>query len=148
MAVGGAPADQNPGGGTLSYVVDDTLGTGGVGATNSELLPDQDASCVRGILIPQTDSLANCAFALPQDLGNADPNQMNVVCGYDGPRDDLVFTYAPTGATCDTATSWYYDNPVRPKAILFCPALCDKIKADPDCQLRLVVGCHAIVKIN
>jgi hypothetical protein len=85
-----------------------------------------------------------CQFKLPDD-GSVDPTLVNVFYQPSKGSEKELIGSVPGPEDCKDdggdREAWYYDNPYDPKSILLCPASCERVAADPDGKLSLVLGC-------
>jgi hypothetical protein len=100
-------------------------------------------SQIRGAAVP-------CDLAIPKpSAGQIDFGKVNVrINAGAGPAD---LAYVERRERCDLAPNgngWYYDvdpNMATPSRVLLCPAVCERIKADPQGAIELRFGCQSIV---
>ncbi|MBW2453429.1 MAG: VWA domain-containing protein [Deltaproteobacteria bacterium] len=93
------------------------------------------------------ESAIACEYQLPDTVEgqNVDPEKVNVVYIPEGAGTPITIGQVPSLGHCTEATGgWYYDDPLDPKQILFCPSTCDAIRADQDAEVQLIIGCETI----
>ena len=62
-----------------------------------------------------------------------------------GTGDPITIGQVPSESHCAPETGgWYYDDPLDPKQILFCPSTCEAIRMDADAEVQLLIGCETI----
>ena len=89
-----------------------------------------------------------CAFAMPvaADIGSpVDPGEVNVNYTPGGGFPNTI-GQVPNAGACGTGGGWYYDDPSAPTLITLCPATCDKVQADADAKIEILLGCATVVK--
>ena len=94
----------------------------------------------------RTSKLA-CSFAVPtlesteQEL---DLDLINVVYEKGGGGETVIGQVGSLQAC--SGSGWHYDDPDMPTRIELCPASCEEVQADPDAEVRVVVGCQTVLK--
>jgi len=91
------------------------------------------------------NSVVACTYAMPE---SPDPNQtidasqvnVNYDAG-DGSKAETIYQVDDASKCGATDTTWYYDDPQNPSAILLCPGTCDKIQANEKAKIKVVLGC-------
>ena len=104
---------------------------------------DVEGALLKAFYAIQGRALA-CQFKLPED-GSVDPTLVNVFYQptKDGKKELVGGVAGPDdckGKDGDIE-AWYYDDPYDPRSVLLCPASCERVAADPDGKLSLVLGC-------
>lgn len=80
--------------------------------------------------------------ALPRSY-TFDPQKVNVTVTTSG--DTETIPNVPSSTSCKTQSSllaWYYDDPVNPKRIGFCPDTCERLERDAAGMVTLRFGCN------
>jgi hypothetical protein len=103
---------------------------------------DFAADLNRALLEISQNKALSCEFDIPQNPGGGgvDFSKVNVtlVPGQGDPEAILK----DEGASCEDADGWQYDNEQgTPSKIVFCGEVCERVKADPDAQVDIVLGC-------
>ncbi len=54
-----------------------------------------------------------------------------------------TFVYVGAAAQCSMAGAdgWYFNNPTAPTQVILCPGACAVVKADPNAEVDVVLGC-------
>lgn len=126
-AGGAAPADCNPAwdgqnpGGTQPCHFQVTPG-----AKTSDQLRDEMIAAFTQIAA----RVQSCELTLDQSAP-IDPSKVNVV--YTDASGDTQILAGPDG--------WSYDDPTTPTKVILGGASCERLKADPDASVRIVIGC-------
>jgi hypothetical protein len=115
---------------------------GGTDMILSDNATDSDAitATIVGVLEAIRGEMFACAFAVAE-MTDIDFDRVNVNFVHsDNTVEQLI-----RSDTCSTA-GWYYDvapgPDVTPTKIQLCPQTCEAVKADPDSELRLNLGCE------
>ncbi len=110
-------------GGTTSAIL--------VSNTNVQKEFEDALAKVRGQALP-------CEFELPAQVasGEYDTNKVNVLVTTGGSSKKVLQT-----SDCALGDGWYYDDPLDPKRILFCPAVCAELKKDFTAKVDILLGC-------
>ncbi|MBX3129574.1 MAG: VWA domain-containing protein [Polyangiaceae bacterium] len=110
-------------GGTASAIL--------VSQTNVAKEFEEALAKVRGQALP-------CEFEMPAQVtsGQYDPDKVNVVLDAGGKITKILQT-----TDCTAGAGWYYDDPLDPKKILLCPAICSDVKQDYTAKLDILLGC-------
>lgn len=88
-----------------------------------------------------------CEYQVPVqvDGGPVDPAEVNVLYTPSGASSAVTIGQVLDEASCsETAGGWYYDNPLNPSTIIFCPATCDAVQVDLEAEIELLFGCETI----
>lgn len=88
-----------------------------------------------------------CEYQVPVqvDGGPVDPAEVNVLYTPSGASSSVTIGQVLDEASCSqTAGGWYYDNPLNPSTIIFCPATCDAVQVDLEAEIELLFGCETI----
>jgi uncharacterized protein YegL len=91
------------------------------------------------------ESTIACEYEVPTlvDGNSVDPNRVNVI--YEtGSGQSITIGQVADEAACSTSSGWYYDDPVMPSRIIFCPSTCISIRDDPEADVRLLFGCLTV----
>ncbi len=88
-----------------------------------------------------------CAYPVPAPAeGIPDYAKVNVR-RVTGSGEKTTLPNVAAAASCDPQLGgWYYDDPASPAKISLCPASCRAIKATPDGEVQIVLGCKTLVK--
>jgi len=92
---------------------------------------------IRGTALP-------CDYAIPPPpTGETiDYGFVNVVYGSNG-GEGVVIPYVPSADGCmNEPEGWHYDDPAKPTKVVFCDALCSKVKNDATAKVDVVFGCE------
>jgi hypothetical protein len=92
-----------------------------------------------------------CEYILPApppDQGVLDPTTVEIEFTPGGNDPQQKFKHVANAAACGaTSGGFYYDDPVKPKRIILCPASCEDVKeAPPQAKVNVFLGC--IKKVN
>jgi hypothetical protein len=92
------------------------------------------------------DKQLACDYAIPESTtGEAvDTSQVNVLYYPGDGSAKQTFGRVPSKADCGDKVAWYYDDPVTPKKIKFCPAACAVVQPDTKAAVQIVLGCNTI----
>jgi len=87
-----------------------------------------------------TNSIA-CSYALPE-VGSgpqdADTAAVSIELG-EGP---ILVTPVATPADCaDVEHGWFFDDPLAPTLVIFCPETCQQLKEDKDASIEIGLTC-------
>lgn len=86
-----------------------------------------------------------CEYVIPEPEGQEfDPTKVNVRYTPGGGAAESI-PQADDLADCGDDPGWYYDNPVMPTKIIFCPASCALIQSDDMAKVDFVFGCPTVV---
>ncbi len=88
-----------------------------------------------------------CEYQLPDTVeGQAvDPEKVNVLYRPQGTGDPLTIGQVPSEGHCtEQLGGWYYDDPLDPTRIIFCPSTCEAVRADADAVIEIIIGCETI----
>lgn len=91
---------------------------------------------IRGTALP-------CDYAIPPAPSGdtIDYGLVNVVYGPSG-GEGIVIPYVSAADGCMNALeAWHYDDPAKPTKVVFCDALCTKVKNDATAKIDVVFGC-------
>jgi len=93
------------------------------------------------------ESTIACEYQLPETIEGqeVDPEEVNVLYTPQGTGDPITIGQVPSVSDCtDELGGWYYNDPLAPTSIIFCPSTCDAIRTDLDAEIELVIGCETI----
>ncbi len=93
------------------------------------------------------ESAIACEYKLPDTVEgqNVDPEKVNVLYIPEGAGTPITIGQVPSAGHCTESTGgWYYDDPLDPNQIIFCPSTCDAIRADQNAEVQLIIGCETI----
>jgi hypothetical protein len=92
-------------------------------------------------------SALGCQYQIPMPSSgsNADPSKINVqYTPGNGGSPEIIPQVPNMGACPASGDAWYYDNPQAPTQILFCPAFCNKVSADTNGKIEILLGCKTV----
>lgn len=118
-----------------AFIIDTTGQT-----TEAEFLAALRA--IRGAALP-------CELPLPEPTGGpVDPTRVNVELGEAGQSRTPLYQVA-SAAECGTSNDgWYYDDPAEPTRIALCPETCARASATVAGELRVVLGCLTMTRVE
>ncbi|MBM4377560.1 MAG: VWA domain-containing protein [Deltaproteobacteria bacterium] len=92
------------------------------------------------------DKQLACDYAIPESAtGEAvDTSQVNVLYYPGNGAAKQTLGQVPSKAECGDKVAWYYDDPIAPKKIKFCPAACAVVQPDTKAAVQIVLGCNTI----
>ncbi|MDI1450635.1 vWA domain-containing protein [Polyangium sp. 6x1] len=85
-----------------------------------------------------------CDYEIPTKVsaGEVDPGFVNVLfTPSSGGEPETILQ----DKNCANGLGWYYDNPVVPSKITFCPATCDAVRKDFGAKVQIALGCKTEV---
>jgi hypothetical protein len=89
-------------------------------------------------------SVLSCTYAMPESPDASktiDPKLVNVDY-LPGAGGKTTLTQVANETQCGPGEqNWYYDDPLHPAAIILCPKTCDKMQADQNGKVKIVLGC-------
>jgi len=88
-----------------------------------------------------------CEYQVPQDVNGTtvDPTELNVLYTPSGASSSVTIGQVTDLASCSaTAGGWYYDDPLNPSTIIFCPATCASVQGDLEAEIDLLFGCQTV----
>lgn len=96
------------------------------------------------------ESVLSCTYAMPESPDpnqTIDPNQVNIDFTPGDGTPKMTLNQVTDPSKCDAAgTSWYYDDPAFPQAIILCPETCTKVQSDDKAKIKVVLGCATQAK--
>jgi hypothetical protein len=95
-----------------------------------------------------TGSQIACVYDIPDPgMGQTlDKDKVNVDYQPNPNANNEPVYYVPGGiADCGPNGGWYYDDPVNPTQILFCPATCDYVQMSTEGKVTVKFGCETLV---
>ena len=82
-----------------------------------------------------------CTYQMPtSDAGTIDPDKVSVEYTAGGQSTAQTLKNIGTLSKC-AAGGWYYDDPVSPSTITFCPETCTTVQADEGAKIQILLGC-------
>ena len=86
----------------------------------------------------------SCDFPMPQATStrSVDPGKINV--NYTPGGGATVLIGQTSSASACATGGWYYDDATAPTRIFLCPNTCERVQADPDASLQIVMGCVSV----
>jgi hypothetical protein len=93
------------------------------------------------------ESAIACEYQLPDSVDgqDVDPEKVNVLYMPQGTGDPITIGQVPSESHCTAEVGgWYYDDPLDPKSIIFCPSTCDAIRTDVNAEIEILIGCETI----
>jgi hypothetical protein len=101
-----------------------------------------------------TDALAKvagsalpCEYYLPDQVstGEIDTDRVNILFTpgptAGGEPETIALNYDCSG----DGEGWHYDNPSSPTKILLCPTTCERVRADLEASIQILLGCETVV---
>jgi hypothetical protein len=88
-------------------------------------------------------STLSCDFPMPTPADatmEVDPSKINVTYT-PSLGSAATFAQVPGAGDCGTSSAWYYDDPQAPTRIHLCPTACDAVRADPNPEIKILIGC-------
>lgn len=116
------------------------------GGTNLALDVTQDITLFKQKMDEIRESVLACEFLIPEpgDGEEFDPTKVNIVYTPGGGSAENI-PQAENAADCGSDPGWYYDNPINPTKITFCPATCATIQMDSEAKVDFAFGCPTVV---
>lgn len=89
-----------------------------------------------------------CVYTIPQPQeGDLDFDKVNVTYTPEGEEDGQAIPRVDGIGDCPSDDDgWYYDNPDEPTQILLCESSCQRVSADLNGSVDIVLGCETIAK--
>jgi hypothetical protein len=82
-----------------------------------------------------------CEFAIPSGT-MLTPSETNVdYTPGTGATESLVYVASSSGCSMAPTNGWYFDNPTNPTQVVLCSGACNVVKADPNGEVSVVLGC-------
>ncbi|MDI1477583.1 vWA domain-containing protein [Polyangium sp. y55x31] len=108
-----------------------------VGSVNVQVEFQNALAKARGKALP-------CDYEIPTKVsgGEVDPGFVNVLFTPSGGGEPETILQ---DKNCTNGLGWYYDNPVVPSKISFCPATCDAVRKDFGAKVQIGLGCKTEV---
>ena len=117
------------------------------GGTNQAFDVTKDVTLFKQKMDEIRKSVLACEFLIPKpQMGQEfDAKKVNIkyTPGDNTPASNIP--QAANAADCGGNPGWYYDNPVAPTKITFCPATCAAIQKDGGAKVNFVFGCATIL---
>jgi hypothetical protein len=88
----------------------------------------------------------SCDYIIPTTQGKLDYSLVNVEVTVGSSGAPTIIAQSPDASACGEESEWYYDDPVSPKVISLCPAICDQLLGSVGSTLRVLIGCETIEK--
>jgi hypothetical protein len=89
-----------------------------------------------------------CEYDVPQQYNSSpiDPEEVNVLYTPSGGSSSITIGKVPNASACGEATGggWYYDDPISPSSIIFCPDTCEAVQQDLEAEIELLFGCSTV----
>jgi hypothetical protein len=133
------------GGGTKSHpdqvgTLSDTCGDG-PGPCNHWNVGNGDPNVFVEALKAIQQQAVGCSMTIPKpSQGAPDWNQVKVEYSAGGTPPALLIPKVSGAAQC-AGDGWYYDNNTSPTQVNLCPTLCNKVQADAQAKIDLLLGC-------
>ncbi|MDC3959927.1 vWA domain-containing protein [Polyangium jinanense] len=108
-----------------------------VGSVNVQVEFQNALAKARGKALP-------CDYEIPTKVsgGEVDPGFVNVLfTPSSGGEPETILQ----DKDCTNGLGWYYDNPVVPSKISFCPTTCDAVRKDFGAKVQIALGCKTEV---
>lgn len=113
-------------GGTTAPVI---IQSGNVGQEFIDTLND-----IRGTAL-------GCEYQMPTaEAGTVNPNLVKVTYTPGGATEPQEIPRVDGPALC-VGDGWYYDDNAAPTKLIMCPATCDKMQADDEGEVQILLGC-------
>jgi hypothetical protein len=82
-----------------------------------------------------------CTYQMPtSDAGTIDPEKVSIEYTPGGQTVAQTLSNVGDPAKC-AAGGWYYDNPLNPSTISFCPETCTTVQSDEGAKIQIMLGC-------
>lgn len=88
-----------------------------------------------------------CEYDVPQQIDGSpiDPAEINVLYTPSGASSSITIGKVSDPSACSGATGgWYYDDPLAPSSIIFCPTTCEAAQQDLEAEIELLFGCTTV----
>ncbi len=119
------------------------------GTDKAQVVDDMNgqAELLKALQDIQVSSVA-CSFTVPESDGMpTDPTKVNVHFKPGDGGDPILIKQVASKSKCTDKGGWYYDDPMDPKTILFCPATCVSVQGDADATVDIVLGCETVTEV-
>ncbi|MCA9625773.1 MAG: VWA domain-containing protein [Myxococcales bacterium] len=93
------------------------------------------------------ESAVACEYQVPDqaDGFTVNPDELNVLYTPSGGGSSTTIGQVPNLDACAAVSGgWYYDDPLDPTKIIFCPSTCAAVQGDLDAEIELLFGCATI----